>query len=731
VSIDVQSALIGVFVVVAVATGMALRRRRRRADILFVILSINLVLWFLATFLRGVYGTDPWTRVELAIAALIPAWVAMLFSDLLRGGAQARRMVTISFPLSAIVGVTTLSPLGDLFVVQALTAFFVMMMILLASQVLLRSTELALGTVEYTRLRYLAIGAVVTTGLAVVGRVPFLGALATAIGHLGVMLYVFFLSQAILRDRLLDLHEFIARMVVLAVLTLLFGAISSVLIVGLGNNPSLRLFNTVVSVIILLTLYEPLKDRLEPKAIEIFFRERHGLAQLLEGLRRRMLRVLDPAGLGQLVVDTLYDTRRATHAAIYLLEPLGRSFALQAFRGPEPAQRVDERELPALWHAIQRNRAPILTEQLSRAQQEGPEKGANRDLIEALRNVSADVLLPFVSGGSVLGFLAVRDDRVAEPYSTEEIALLMNIAETAVIVLENSQLASRLRERDRLAAIGEMAAGLAHEIRNPLGAIKGAAEYLDPRSFQERRSGGAGAAAGDDAEFLQVIIDETNRLNSVVSQFLDYARPFRANFAPTDVNEVVRKTAKLIEARENSRPTRLELDLDEHMPPAEVDAEQIKQVILNLVLNGVEASGASGKPVTLTTRYSEERERYEIRVRDRGCGIPREELDSIFIPFFTTKPQGTGLGLAVCQRIVNNHGGYIHVESQLGEGSEFIVRLPLRRRKESSITGGFKDKELAAARALSAASSPAAPALAPKLGSGPAGSGGDPSPAKS
>jgi signal transduction histidine kinase len=106
------------------------------------------------------------------------------------------------------------------------------------------------------------------------------------------------------------------------------------------------------------------------------------------------------------------------------------------------------------------------------------------------------------------------------------------------------------------------------------------------------------------------------------------------------------------------------------------------------VLNAVEASGDKGTPIRLSTRYNEERERCEIRVRDKGCGIPHEQLDSIFIPFFTTKPHGTGLGLAVCQRIVTNHGGYIHVESQVGEGSEFIVRIPLRRKKET-ITGSF------------------------------------------
>jgi two-component system sensor histidine kinase HydH len=679
ITIGVQSALIGVLVTIAVASEALLRRRNRRLDLLFVLLAINLVLWFLASFLTGAYGADTWLRVELAIAALIPATLIQLFSDLLRNS-PAGALRAVSVPLSVLVGVAALSPLGELTVTQAVVGSYVLGMVLMTTRVLLRAGAAGRGTAEAARLRYLAIGASLTTTLAISGRLPWAGEHAAAAGNLAVMLYVFFLSQVIARDRLLDLNEFIVRMVVLAGLALLFATISALLVVGLGNTASMRIFNTVVSVVILITLYEPVKEWLEARTVELFFRERYGFATTLENVRRRMLRVLDPVRMSDLVLDTLYDARRATHAAVYLLEPLGRELVLRAHRGPEPALRVSEAELPSLWHAIHHQRGPLLTEQLSRVREE--KGGGNRDLLDAMRAVSADVLLPFVSGDKVLGFLALRDDRVMEPYSTEEIALLIQISEAAVIVLENSQLALRLRERDRLAAIGEMAAGLAHEIRNPLGAIKGAAEYLEPS-----RGG-----ARDDAELLQVIVEEANRLNSVVSQFLDYARPFRAQLAAADLNEVVRKTAKLCEARakDGGPSAPIVLDLDAELPHTEVDAEQLKQVILNLVLNGMEATGERATPVEVSTRWIRDRDRVEITVRDRGPGIPKETLDHLFIPFFTTKPKGTGLGLAVCQRIVTNHGGDIRVESQLGAGTQFTVRLPLKGRKgEGSITGSF------------------------------------------
>ncbi len=674
--LEVQSALIGVFVTVAVMTSMLLRRRRRRTDALFAVLCVVLLLWFANSFLNNYFGPDPWLRTELAVAALIPAGVIRLFSELVPWHThRGRRLMNSAYTLSGLCAVTAISPLGDLTAVQAIIGLYIAATILTASRLMAEPEDVAKGTVEYARRRYLAIGAALVCVLAIAGA--FVGGSLLAASHLAVMLYVFFLSQVILRERLLDLNEFVGRMFIISILAALFGAISAVL-VSLGSNTSTRLFGAIIGVIILLTLYEPLKERLETKASELFFRERHRFVIALEELRRAMQHgVLDPAKMSRIVVEALYDSRRATHVAVYLLEPMGNGFALHAFQGPEPAPRVNANERPELWRTVQQSKAPLVAESLTRQHEEN-EGAPHQELLEAMRAVSADMLLPFVSGETVLGFLAMRDDRSAEPYSTGEIANLMKIAETGATVIWNSKLADRLRERERLATIGAMAAGLAHEIRNPLGAIKGAAEYLDPSSMNE-----------EDGEFLEIIIEETNRLNSVVSQFLDYARPFRGRFAPADLNLVVQKTAKLIEAQHKDEPGRIELDLGDNMPTIRADGEQIRQVILNLVLNGLEASKASGAAVKIRTQHRPDRGCVELSVQDSGSGIPTDELDQIFIPFFTTKQNGTGLGLAVTQRIVTNHGGTITPSSKVGVGTEFVIQLPLQSPEVGSATGSF------------------------------------------
>jgi signal transduction histidine kinase len=242
------------------------------------------------------------------------------------------------------------------------------------------------------------------------------------------------------------------------------------------------------------------------------------------------------------------------------------------------------------------------------------------------------------------------------------------VADQIAVGVENSEEFERLRERDRLAALGEMSAGLAHEIRNPLGAIKGAAQVLDPQSFPE-----------ETRELLGVIVEEVERLNAVVSQFLEYARPMKPNLVRTDLNGVILRTLKLFAEEERSQHVDIKTHLDERLPEIMADADQIRQILLNLLLNAVDAFGDKPGKIDITTRVLSSgrgADLIELRVRDNGPGIEPENLRRIFVPFFTTKQKGTGLGLAICQRIMTAHGGRIDVLSRHGMGATFILRFP-------------------------------------------------------
>lgn len=213
-----------------------------------------------------------------------------------------------------------------------------------------------------------------------------------------------------------------------------------------------------------------------------------------------------------------------------------------------------------------------------------------------------------------------------------------------------------------------MAAGLAHEIRNPLGAIKGAAQLL-----QDAAGGGVDHSA---REFLDIIVEEVDRLDGVVGSVLDLARQRSDSVAPIDLNGEVRRTLQVIGA--DADPSlRIDTLLASDLPRVVIGSDPMRQVLLNLVRNACEASQEGGT-VTVSTRMvlRGKDEWVQLRVRDEGQGMSHAILQKIYLPFFTTKGRGTGLGLAICQRIVQTAGGRIDARSREGEGTTITVSLP-------------------------------------------------------
>ena len=297
-------------------------------------------------------------------------------------------------------------------------------------------------------------------------------------------------------------------------------------------------------------------------------------------------------------------------------------------------------------------------------------------VIMTMQSLESALSIALVSGEQLIGILNVRDERLREAYAADEIKALTALAGQATITIENSRLFDRIRERDRLAALGEMAAGLAHEIRNPLGAIKGAAQLLDE-------------AASDRDTYLDIITEEVNRLNGVVSQFLTYARPLKTSGESVHINDVVERTLTLLRVEEH--PCVIEYIQAPSLPTTRTDPELLRQVTLNLARNAIEAMGDDGGKLTVSTALTRRRPPrpsgsatridhityIRVRFEDEGPGIAPEVIERLFIPFFTTKPSGTGLGLAICDRIIRAMGGWFDVKSKVGEGSQFTVYLPV------------------------------------------------------
>jgi len=220
-------------------------------------------------------------------------------------------------------------------------------------------------------------------------------------------------------------------------------------------------------------------------------------------------------------------------------------------------------------------------------------------------------------------------------------------------------------EREKSVLLEEMATGLAHEIRNPLGSIKGAAQFLKSEKDADRNH-----------KLLDVIIEETDRLDGVMSRFLNYANPYSMNADIQNINRIVEKVIALLKTTQLSENTIITKNLDYDIPHVKVDGEQIMQVLMNMALNGIEAMPDGGRLSFSTSKIMGDGERsVEIAIRDTGCGVNRDGLENMFKPFFTTKKKGVGLGLSICKRIIGNHGGRIDVESEPDKGTVFFIRI--------------------------------------------------------
>lgn len=237
------------------------------------------------------------------------------------------------------------------------------------------------------------------------------------------------------------------------------------------------------------------------------------------------------------------------------------------------------------------------------------------------------------------------------------------------------ELEAAVRQADRLSTLGTLAAGLAHEVKNPLGGIKGAAQLLEQELEPD----------SDQREYTRIMIRETERIDHIIRELLELASPRGLKLSPVNLHRSLGDILQLQKHAARQQDITIVTHFDPSIPAIMADQEMLTRLFLNLILNAMDAAGKSGT-LTVTSRVlsdycmsqNERRSRMvAVEVRDDGPGIPQEDLENIWTPFFSTKSGGTGLGLTICHKIVAEHRGMIKVESAPGQGTRFTVLLPL------------------------------------------------------
>ncbi len=690
----------------AIALSMLLRGRRMQ-HWLFAAFSTCVAFWYVSQSLSDLMKGAGFERVTAVLTVLLPQFAVHLFESIspLEGRGvdppQPRsRLPKIATALALPMLALALSPYHDAAawvraMVLGAVYFYVIGLLAAALIALWLRGQKSPSRAVRDRIRFLAAVGALAMSFTLADFLAFLGVYLPPIGAVLAIVFLFVLAESLTRPRLADLYELSGRLLVATALAFALAGIFYVFITYIGRFGAMYL-NAVLAAIVFLVLFEPLEHEVETRINRFFFRERYDLETSVLELRRRLAHTLETEEMIQVVLAGLERSRRVTSCAIYLRDLDTTGFDIVGSVGALAPPRL---EALAMRPLLERLGMSLSLEEIAReAAVDRDASGASREglaptmtAVEALGPLkSANILAIRGDAEELVGLVCVSDERVRDAFTPEEIVLLEGVAAQMGVAIANSRIYARMKERDRLAALGSMAAGLAHEVKNPLGAIKGAAQLLEEL--------GVGATTGEDPsikEFLGIILEETDRLNRVVGSFLDYARPHAGNPVPVDINAAVRRSVQILSSQQPEWLD-LKLELADELPRAHIDPEKLRQVLLNLVHNAIHAMNGQGRITVATTHRRAARgswvpasersgsslgdggtgEVVEISVHDTGPGISQKVLKNLFVPFFTTKEKGTGLGLAISQSIVQNAGGSISVQSTAGSGTKFVISLP-------------------------------------------------------
>jgi PAS domain S-box-containing protein len=271
-------------------------------------------------------------------------------------------------------------------------------------------------------------------------------------------------------------------------------------------------------------------------------------------------------------------------------------------------------------------------------------------LHQALKGMGSS-LVPLVDGEKVLLNTAFSLRNPLNEQITGASIIVQDITEL-------SQLRDEIGRMERLSLVGQMAASITHEIRNPMAVIRGFVQLIQERSPKSQ------------FEYFRIVMEELDRANMIISDFLSLAQNRELTMELSSLHDIIEELIPLLNADANLRGQTIKVSFCDDLPLIMLNNREIKQLLLNIARNGMEAMGDKGV-LRISTRCTDDK--IELRVTDEGVGIPPEKMKHLFKPFFTTKTQGTGLGLPLCMSIAERHNGRIDVESREGEGTTFIV----------------------------------------------------------
>jgi signal transduction histidine kinase len=494
--------------------------------------------------------------------------------------------------------------------------------------------------------------------------------------NLALLAYVFS------RARLSDFNVVIARvlmytvtMVVVAGVLLVFLAGMAVVAPGFMNQAQLMFaFMMSMAISVGLTVSLPkLLPRAERMMQERLFGGRSGYQDALAGLVRELSVLPTIDQILSTVATTVHAQMQISRVLVLMQDPLSGDYKIAAESGLGPGEDADAlilKEDAAIVKWLMGNKDALVRDEMQRR----VATWLRQHLETELNQFKVAVCMPMIVDGRLVGLIGLGEKLNRDMFFVSDLRLLETLASEVALAVKYRRMEDEVFRKNRLIELGTIAAGVAHEIRNPLASIKTFAQLMPERMDDPEFK----------YEFSKLVLKDVDRITKVVESMLAFARPAQVNIKEQPSNDLVEEAILLVQPRLKAK--RIELTRAFHENPiVKVDKHQILQVLVNLLSNAADALQEQGK-IRVATGVSQldlagggngNRSFAVIEVSDNGPGIPAAVRNRLFDPFFTTKKEGTGLGLSISQKIVRDHGGAITVSSVEGKGTTFHVNLPL------------------------------------------------------
>lgn len=502
--------------------------------------------------------------------------------------------------------------------------------------------------------------------------------------NITVPLYTFIIAYAIIRHKLMDIRIIIKKTIVFGGLFVVAYAIFTILAsLGmlfyeqLGQNRWMAMLPSIFMIVLVL---RPLDRVLRNITDRYLFQKKYDYKHLLRTFTDEVITVLGLDELLRLTVDKLMDIIRLENISIFLYDEVSKTYKVmesspEDFRVGKKVLDTSDRAVAYMertWNCLAKSDLESKSLQLSQA------------IAELLDHLSADLVIPIVARGKMAGILALGPKKSDELFAEDDIDILLPLAKTLSIAITNAQLFEQLSEaqaqaaqREKMAVIGTLSAGINHEICNPLGISRGQCEmfllnlkegFYDDKSTDELLEKAK--------SIMEKVINETDRATVITRKLSSFAKPAKGEVVENvNVNEELEQVLSLVEHDMKLDNIHVKREFCHDIAVITADAKQLQEIFFNIIRNAAQAIGRDGEVTVKTSNAGAD---VLVEVRDTGPGINKGAMDKIFDPFFTTKDpgKGTGLGLFIVKQIIEKNNGRIDVESQKDVGTVFRLVFP-------------------------------------------------------